>query len=184
MHQSMKNWKQIKIPRIYISAFQHHLIPVALIPKVPLHMFVLKSLFIGGSMCCNIQISRKWTVKAKSITSKTQPVMAPALHICPFSNLKCSLFQMVPYDCPDFNQPVLHLYWCRVQRILFSYLQVSKKNDHFCTGLLLGCPSSGRKPGCSSINNASWTLLQPFTSLEFCFLPRGQDRFPSNTHKV
>lgn len=53
-------------------------------------------------------------MKAKSITSKTQPVMAPALHICPFSNLKCSLFQMVPYDCPDF-QPTSPSVW--VQRI-------------------------------------------------------------------
>lgn len=134
LHSCTKAWKieSKSRPPEYISAFQHHLVPVALIPKVPLHMFVLKSLFIGGSMCCNIQISRKWTVKAKSITSKTQPVMAPALHVCPSSNLKCSLFQMVPYDCPDFQPtyPALVLVY-GYKEFFFPYLQVSKKNEHF-----------------------------------------------------
>lgn len=49
LHSFTKAWKiESKLrSREYIFGFQHHVVPVLLIPKLPWHVFVLRSLLMG-----------------------------------------------------------------------------------------------------------------------------------------
>lgn len=201
MHQSMKNWKQIKIPRIYICLSAPP-VPVALILKAPSHVFVLKSLFMGGGMCCSIQISRKWTVEEKSISSKLKGSGGP-------STAHLSLFQFKIFSVTN-DAVWLPQFWTSlsctcthllVQRIFFlSTGFCDKKNDHFHTCSLLGCPCVGNYVHAAE----RWVLFTmpagfcfsrgcPFTSQSFVFFLVVRTRYspqwagdpsPSNTHKA
>lgn len=90
-------------------------------------------------------------MEEKSISSKTQRATAPALHICPFSNLKFSLFQRMPYDCPNFEPAYPALVLFIGTKNLFLTYKFLRKMMIFTRVLCLAAPRGSCAHGAGTL---------------------------------